>query len=232
MLTSLVASVPMPPSTFDGVTEAIAIFVLLLVFVMLRQALLHSQLRLYALQSLAVSALAAVLATSEHASDLFVLAGLSLVLKVIIVPMVILHLLREAEVDVAGSQRFGVASAVLLGVAISVFAFVAVGSVHIGGAGAKGLPVPALGAAVATVLVSFVLVMYRADVVSQAIGFFSMENGVSVASLVIAARMQSILEVAFLFDLLVAGVAIGLIMRAHQRRSASLSTETLDQLRG
>ena len=120
MLTSLVANVPMPPSTFDGVTEAIAVFVLLLVFVMLRQALLHSQLRLYALQSLAVSALAAVLATSEHASDLFVLAGLSLVLKVIIVPIVILHLLREAEVDVAGSQRFGVASAVLLGVAISV----------------------------------------------------------------------------------------------------------------
>ena len=115
MLASLVANVPTPPSTFDGVPEAIAVFVLLLVFVMLRQALLHSQLRLYALQSLAVSALAAVLATSEQASDLFVLAGLSLVLKVIIVPIVILHLLREAEVDVAGSQRFGVASAVLRG---------------------------------------------------------------------------------------------------------------------
>ena len=232
MLTSVLANAPTPPSTFDGITEAIAVFVLLLVFVMLRQALLHSQVRLYALQSLAVSALAAVLGASEHASDLFVLAGLSLVLKVIIVPFVLLYLLREAEVDLAGSQRFGVASAVLLGVMVSVFAFLAVGSVHIGGSGAKGLPVPALGAAAATVLVSFVLVMYRADVVSQAIGFFSMENGVSVASLVIAARMQFILEVAFLFDLLVAGVAFGLIMRAHIRRSASLSTETLDQLRG
>ena len=130
-------------------------------------------------------------------------------LKVIVVPLVLLHLLREAEVDLAGSQRYGVASAVLLGVAVSVFAFLAVGSVHIGGSGRAGLPVPALGAAAATVLVSFVLVMYRADVVSQAIGFFSMENGVSVASLVIAARMQSILEVAFLFDLLVAVVAFG-----------------------
>jgi len=232
MLGSLLAAVPTPPSTFDGLTEAIAVFVLLLVFVMFRQALLHSQVRLYALQSLAVSALAGVLATNEHAADLFVLAGLSLVLKVVIVPLVVLHLLREAEVDLAGSQRFGVASAVLLGVAVSVFAFLAVGSVDIGGSGARGLPVPALGAAAATVLVSFVLVMYRADVVSQAIGFFSMENGVSVASLVIAAHMQSILEIAFLFDLLVAGVAFGVIMRAHHRRSASLSTETLDQLRG
>ena len=134
--------------------------------------------------------------------------------------------------DLAGSHRFGVESAVLLSVAVSVFAFLVVGSLHVGGSGPKGLPVPAVGAATATVLVSLVLVMYRADVVSQAIGFFSMENGVSVASLVIAARMQSILEVTLLFDLLVAGVAFGLIMRAHNRRSASLSTETLDQLRG
>jgi len=157
---------------------------------------------------------------------------LSFVLKVVIVPLVVLHLLREAEVDLAGSHRLGVASAVLLGVAVSVFAFLAVGSVHIGGSGGMGLPVPALGAAAATILVSFVLVMYRMDVVSQGIGFFSMENGVSVASLVIAARMQSILAIAFLFDLLVAVVAFGVIMRTHHRRSASLSTETLDQLRG
>jgi hydrogenase-4 component E len=232
MLSTLAANVPAPPSTFDGITEAIAVFVLLLVFVMLRQALLRSQVRLYALQSLAVSCLAAVLAANEHASDLYVLAGLSFVLKVIIVPVVILHLLREAEVDLAGSQRFGVASAVLLGVVVSVFAFLAVGSVHIGGSAAGGLPVPALGAATATVLVSFILVMYRADVVSQAIGFYSMENGVSVASLVIAARMQFIVEVGFLFDLLVAVVAFGVIMRAHHRRTTSLSTETLDQLRG
>jgi hydrogenase-4 component E len=232
MLGALSVGVPAPPSTFDGVTEGIAVFVLLVVFVMLRQALLHWQVRLYALQSVAVSVLAGVLAANEHAADLYILAGLSFVLKVVIVPAIILHLVREAEVDLAGSQRFGVASAVLLGVAVSVFAFLVVSSLDISGPGPRGLPVPALGASVATVLVSFVLVMYRADVVSQAVGFFSMENGISVASLVIAARMPSIVEVSLLFDLLVAGVAFGVIIRAHHRRSASFSTETLDQLRG
>jgi hydrogenase-4 component E len=232
MLDALSANVPAPPSTFDGLTEGIAVFVLLVVFVMLRQALLHWQVRLYALQSVGVSVLAAVLAANEHAADLYVLAGLSFALKVVIVPAIILHLVREAEVDLAGSQRFGVASAVLLGVAVSVFAFLVVSSLHIGGPGPRGLPVPALGASLATVLVSFVLVMYRADVVSQAVGFFSMENGISVTSLVIAARMPSIVEVSLLFDLLVAGVAFGVIIRAHHRRSASFSTETLDQLRG
>ena len=68
--------------------------------------------------------------------------------------------------------------------------------------------------------------------VSQAVGFFSLENGVSVASLVVAAGMPLILEVAFLFDLLVAVVVFGVLMRTHHRRTRSLSTATLDRLRG
>ena len=229
---SFLASVPTPPSAFDGLTEALAVLVLLVVFAMLREALLRSQVRLYAFQSLAVSGLAALLGASQHAGELYALAALSFVLKVVVVPAVVLHLLAEAEVDLAGSHRFGVATAFLVGVVVSVAGFLAVGDMHFGHSGSHGLPVPALGAALATVLVSFVLVMFRADVVSQAVGFFSMENGVSVASLVVAARMPLILEVGFLFDLLVAVVAFGILMRAHHRRSASLSTETLDRLRG
>jgi hydrogenase-4 component E len=229
---SFLASVPLPPSTFDGFTEGLAILVLLVVFAMMREVLLRSQVRLYAFQSLAVSALASVLAASQHAGELYLLAGISFLLKVVVVPSVVLRLLRDAEVDLAGSHRFGVATMVLVGVVVSIVAFLAISNVHINSSGSAGLPIPALSAATATVLASFVLVMFRADVVSQAVGFFSMENGVSVASLVVAARMPLILEVGFLFDLLVAGVAFGLIMRAHHRRAASLSTETLDQLRG
>lgn len=229
---ALLAAVPQPPSVFDGVTEALAVLVLLVVFAMMREALLRSQVRLYAVQSLAVSALAGVLASSQHAGELYALACISFFLKVVVVPAVVLRLLREAEVDLAGSHRFGVATMVLVGVVVSVIAFLTVSDVHVVSSGGSGLPVPALSAAAATVLVSFALVIFRSDVVSQAVGFFSMENGVSVASLVVAARMPLILEVGFLFDLLVAGIAFGVIMRAHHRRSASLSTETLDQLRG
>jgi hydrogenase-4 component E len=72
----------------------------------------------------------------------------------------------------------------------------------------------------------------RSDVVSQAIGFFSLENGVSLASLVVAAGLPLILEVAFLFDLLVAVVVFGVLMRVHHGRTATLSTTGLDRLRG
>jgi hydrogenase-4 component E len=122
-----------------------------------------------------------------------------------------------------------VANEVLVAIGVTGFGFFAVGILNIH---SPVLPTAALSLSVAVVLVAFVLMIVRRDVVSQAMGFFSLENGVSLASLVVAAGMPLILEVAFLFDLLVAVVVFGVLMRTHHRRTRSLSTETLDRLRG
>ena len=117
----------------------------------------------------------------------------------------------------------------LLAIAISVFGFFVVGRLPVR---SHSLPTASLGLAAAVVLVAFLLVILRSDVVSQAVGFFSLENGVSVASLVVAAGLPLIVEVAFLFDLLVAVVVIGVLIRVHHGRTQSLSTDALDRLRG
>jgi hydrogenase-4 component E len=217
------------PTVFNGIANTVALIVLLLEFGMLRAALLRAQVRLYAGQSLAVSVLAAVVAFGHHVPELYALAALSLLLKVVVVPLVVIGLLREATEEIAGSGALGVASEVLISIAVAAFGFFAVGVLDIH---SDVLPTAALSLSVAVVLVAFILMIVRRDVVSQAIGFFSLENGVSVASLVVAAGMPLILEVAFLFDLLVAVVVFGVLMRTHHRRTRSLSTATLDRLRG
>jgi len=118
---------------------------------------------------------------------------------------------------------------VLLALVAAVFGFVVVGSMKLH---STSLPAPALGLATAAILVSFLLVILRSDVVSQAVGFFSLENGVSMASLVVASGLPLIVEVAFFFDLLVAVVVFGVLMRVHHRRTRTLSTALLDRLRG
>ena len=65
------------------------------------------------------------------------------------------------------------------------------------------------------------LMIVRRDVASQAIGFFALENGVSLASLVVAAGLPLILEVAFLFDLLVAVVVFGVLIRVQHEQAIS-----------
>jgi hydrogenase-4 component E len=226
-----------PPGVFSGTANVIAVGVLLVEFGMFRQALLRDQVRLYAAQSALIAVLAVVVAAARHLPDLYALAALSFALKVVIVPLVLRRQLRglgargegPGWTDIAGSGSLSLASTVLLAIAVAAFGVFSVASL---GLHSPVLPGTALAISVAVVLVAFVLMIMRRDVASQAIGFFSLENGVSLTALVVAAGLPLILEIAFLFDLLVAVLVFGLLIRVHHGRADSLSTAELTRLRG
>ena len=232
----LAAPVAAPPA-LSGADNVIAVGVLLAEFGMLRQALLRDQVRLYAAQSALISALAVVAAATRHLPDLYALAGLSFALKAVLVPLVLRRLLRRIGLaggdprwsDIAGSGALSLASTVLVAIVVAAFGFFSVASLGIRG---PVLPVTALSVSVAVVLVAFVLMIVRRDVISQAVGFLSLENGISLTALVVAAGLPLILETAFLFDLLVAVVVFGMLIRAHHTRAESLSTADLTRLQG
>jgi hydrogenase-4 component E len=238
------------PSVYAGGASVIAVGVLLAEFGMFRQALLRDQVRLYAAQSALISVLAVLVAAVRHLPELYVLAALSAGLKVVIVPVVLRRLLRgigraggpdgagrdgagpdagPGWTEIAGSGSLSVASTVLLAIAVAAFGFFAVGAL---GIRSPVLPPIALSISVSVSLVAFVLMIMRRDVASQAIGFLALENGISLTALVVAAGMPLILEVAFLFDLLVAVVVFELLIRVHHGRADSLSTAGLTRLRG
>lgn len=221
------------PGVYEGAANVIAALMLLLEFGMLRQALVRDQVRLYAAQSALISVLAIVIAADRDLPELYALAGLSAALKVVAVPWVLRRLLGAPAVEetrgVAGSYTLKPASAVLACIVLAAFGFFSFGSLGIHSAEAPAL---ALSIAGAMVFVSFMLMIVRRDVASQAIGFFSLENAVSLASLVLAAELPLLLETAFLFDLLLAVVVFGMLIRAHHSRAESLSTADLSRLRG
>ena len=129
----------------------------------------------------------------------------------------------------AGSHTLSPASAVLAGIVLAAVGFFCFGAMQIHGPAA---PATALSIAGAMVLVAFGLMIVRRDVASQAIGFFALENAISLAALVVASGLPLILETAFLFDLLVAMVVFGMLIRSHHTKAESLSTADLTRLRG
>jgi hydrogenase-4 component E len=222
-----------PPGIYQGAANVIAALMLLLEFGMLRQALVRDQVRLYAAQSALLSVLAVVIAADRNLPDLYALAALSAALKVVAVPLVLRRLLRTDDSDepagVAGSYTLNPASAVLASIGLAAFGFFTFGAFHLNGPAAPAL---ALAIAGAMVFVAFGLMIVRRDVASQAVGFFSLENAISLAALVVAAGLPLILETAILFDLLVAVVVFGMLIRAHHSRAESMSTADLTRLRG
>ena len=224
------------PGVYEGAANVIAAVMLLIEFGMLRQALARDQVRLYMAQSALISVLAIVIAADRNLPELYVLAALSAALKVVAVPLVLRRLLtrtgggdEEEAVGVAGSNTLSPATAVLAGIVLAAFGFFCFGAMGIHGPAA---PATALAIAGAMVLVAFGLMIVRRDVASQAIGFFSLENAISLAALVVAAGLPLILETAFLFDLLVAVVVFGMLIRVYHARAESLSTADLTRLRG
>ena len=222
-----------PPGPYQGAANVIAALMLLLEFGMLRQALVRDQVRLYAAQSALISVLAIVIAADRDLPELYALAALSAGLKVVAVPLVLRRLLgapaSEEVPGVAGSHTLSPASAVLACIGLAALGFFCFGSLGIRGSGASTL---ALAIAAAMVFVSFGLMIVRRDVASQAIGFFTLENAISLAALVVAAGLPLLLETAFLFDLLLAVVVFGMLIRAQHARAESLSTADLTRLRG
>jgi hydrogenase-4 component E len=223
------------PGVYEGAANVIAAVMLLIEFGMLRQALARDQVRLYAAQSALISVLAVVIAADRNLPDLYALAALSAGLKVVAVPLVMRRLLArtagadEEAIGVAGSNALSTASSVLAGIVLAAVGFFCFGALDIHNPAA---PETALAIAAAMVLVAFGLMIVRRDVASQAIGFFTLENAISLAALVVASGLPLILETAFLFDLLVAVVVFAMLIRAHHARSESLSTVGLDRLRG
>lgn len=218
-----------PPGVFAGAANVVSVLVLLVEFGMLRATLLRGQVHLYAMQSLLVAVLAVIVAAVRDIPELYALAALSVLLKVVIVPRLMLRLLHDADTELAGSGALGPASTVLISLGVAAFGVFSFDALDIS---SPVLPKTALAISAAVILVAFVLMIVRGDVICQAVGFFSLENGVSLASLVVASSLPLILEVAFLFDLLVAVMVFGVLIRVHHTRSGSLTTAQLTRLRG
>ena len=197
------------PGVYASAANVIAALMLLLEFGMLRQALVRDQVRLYAAQSALISVLAIVIAADRNLPDLYALAALSAALKVVAVPLVLRRLLGrpvgEDTPGVPGSYTLNPATAVLASIGLAAFGFFCFGSL---GIHSPEAPATALAIAGAMVFVAFGLMIVRRDVASQAIGFFSLENAISLAALVVAAGLPLLLETAFLFDLLLAVLGV------------------------
>jgi formate hydrogenlyase subunit 4/hydrogenase-4 membrane subunit HyfE len=218
--------------TVFGATATIsAVAVLLLELGMLRSQEVWEQLRLYALGSLVVAALAIATAADGHGgSDLYVLAAATVALKALLFPLGIGFLLRNLEADPRVPSSVGVPTSILLAITLSAFSFIALRDVQIGGVSA--LPLSALPIAVAGVLVALLLMVLRPHAPSQLLGFLVLENAVSLGSLVIAPGLPLILALLLLFDVLIGVLVFVVLVQYLAVEKTAVRTDILNRLTG
>jgi hydrogenase-4 membrane subunit HyfE len=175
-------------------------------------------LRIYVGQALLL-AISAVILGYYHASiHLYVVAALTIITKVFIIPWVLRHSIgydsfSKREI----SQALNIPTTLLLSAAITIFAYY-ISSPLLKAAAADVFEKVNLPIGMASLLIGAYTVTVRGEAVPQLLGILAMENGAFFAGVSIASNLPLIAELAAAFYVLITVLVIGLLaMRIHEK---------------
>ena len=205
-----------------------AAILLLLSFAMLAQRRVLSLIDLFAAQGLALAASTAIVAFGTGQHHLYWSAGLTLALKVFLLPWILYRLIRQLDVKWDVERLINVPTTMLIGIVLVVFAFnLAVPISQL----ASTVTRSTLGIAMACVMLSFLMMITRRKAIPQVIGFLSMENGLFFAATSATYGMPMVVELGIALDVLVGVLILGVFFFQIREQFDSLDLKHLEKLR-
>ena len=201
---------------------------LLLAFAMISQRRILSLIHLFTMQGAILVVATAVVGYATKQPHLFVSAALTLVLKVVLIPILLHRVIDRLEVRWDTEPLINIPTTMLIGILLVIFAF------------NLGLPIArfsttvargTLGIALACVLLSFMMMITRAKAIPQVVGFLSMENGLFLAATSATYGMPMVVELGIALDVLIGVLILGVFMFQIREQFDSLDIRHLERLK-
>jgi hydrogenase-4 component E len=201
---------------------------LMLAFAMISQRRVLSLVHLFTMQGAILVVATAVVGYATNQPHLFVSAGLTLVLKVVLIPIMLHRVIDRLEVRWDTEPLINIPTTMLIGILLVIFAF------------NLGLPIArfsstiargTLGIALACVLLSFMMMITRAKAIPQVVGFLSMENGLFFAATSATYGMPMVVELGIALDVLIGVLILGVFMFQIREQFDSLDIRHLERLK-
>jgi hydrogenase-4 component E len=210
-----------------SVLDPLLIVALALNFVALGVSRIRGVINAVAAQGILLGILALFVHPGIGPQDVLLVA-ITIAVKGIAIPRLLLHAMREANiqhevdpiVDSMGSLLLG---AVGTGLAV-VFAY----SLPLSEEHRNSLLVPA---SLSTVWTGFLLLTARRKAIMQVMGYLLLENGIFLFGLLLLEAMPLLVEAGLLLDLFTGVFVMGIIIHHISREFASTSTEHLTELK-
>jgi hydrogenase-4 membrane subunit HyfE len=181
-----------------------------------------------AAQSLLIAIAGAVLATATGNVDLWVIAGITLAVKTVVLPWVLHWVVRRMNVRREVEPVIPVAATLALAVAVVVMSFhlsATLGSVH------QAITGNALPVGIALTLLGVLAMATGKTALTQMVGLFASENGIFFTAMAVTQGMPLIIEIGVILDVILA-VLVMAIMVLRVRSTVDADIADLDRLRG
>jgi hydrogenase-4 component E len=191
------------PAFFDGMIKVLFVCVIVTSAYIITTRNLISLVRVYALQSLTLVAIALSLAWYENAGILLAIALLTLVFKVIVIPYFIATVQEKIRIKRDIEFHFlSPASSLLISLALMIVVYITLSRIM--------LPTPAQGSlfffgaviGISLVMMGMMVMFSRKRAITKVLGYLSMENGVLLFGL-FATELPFIIEFLIVIDLVI-----------------------------
>jgi hydrogenase-4 component E len=210
------------------VINLLAAILLLISFAMLSQRRILSLINLFATQGAVLFLSTVLVAASTGQTHLYWSAVLTLILKVILLPLILHRLVRRLNVKWDVETLINIPATMLIGILLVILAFNLAAPVsQLAGTITRS----SLGIALALVLLAFLMMLTRSKAVPQVIGFLSMENGLFFAATSATYGMPMVVELGIALDVLIGILILGVFMFQIREQFDSLDIRNLEKLK-
>ena len=216
------------PALIGQIINLFAAVLLLVSFAMLAQRRILSLIDLFAAQGLVLCLSAAFVAWATGQTHLYWSAGLTFLLKVLLLPWILHRLIRRLNVKWDVETLINIPTTMLVGLVLVILAFNLAQPVsELAGTVTRGT----LGIALASVLLAFLMMITRSKAVPQVIGFLAMENSLFFAATAATYGMPMVVELGIALDVLVGVIILGVFFFQIRERFDSLDIHHLEKLK-
>ncbi len=183
----------------------------------------------YALQSFVLVLVFLALAATVDAPQLFIWAGIALVTKVVLVPLIMYRTLGGISDPALTPRRLGLAWTIILAAAVVAVCFGVVSTIHLPGSSALK---PALAVSLAHFFLGLACIVMQRNLLKQVFGYCLMENGSHLTLALMANRAPELVEIGVVTDAIFAVVIMAIIGTMIRSRLQTLDVRQLTSLRG
>jgi hydrogenase-4 component E len=203
---------------------------LVIQLLMVVQRMLLTNIRLFALQSLMLAGIAAIVAFShKDASHVYWVAGLTVVGKVLFLPWLLNRLVRRIQIHQEIEPLLNSTASMLLCGAFTLLGYVVARPfISLEQVGNNTLAI-----AITLLLTGFFLMFNRRKAITQVLALLTVENGVMLAAVALTTYgMPLVVELGIFFDVMVAVMVLGILVYRIRETFASMDVSKLSQLKG
>jgi hydrogenase-4 component E len=218
----------MSAATVHTIIDDLGALLLFTMILILAAAQIYRAIYAVAAQSLLIAIAGGVLATATGNRDLWVIAGVTLTVKTIVLPWVLHWVVRRMNVRREVDPVIPVAATLALAVLVVVMSFhlsATLGTVH------QAITGNALPVGIALTLLGVLVMATGKTALNQMVGLFASENGIFFTAMAVTQGMPLIIEIGVILDVILA-VLVMAIMVLRVRSTVDADIADLDRLRG